>query len=179
VRLPVWKKEKPAFRLKAGGKRFRNADSGISRTERVGVEPTVRLNTAHTISSRAPSATRSSLRRRQIFQRIYQEKRGQPTFSEAENIGSPRFSRIPAVSLQSPAGSLQSFHRRERDSNPRYRKRYNGFRGRRIRPLCHLSLVAVRLKFMKSRFPVSDGKIPISGFRNVRPGRRRLQAGGD
>src|SRR6185369_4168649 len=29
--------------------------------------------------------------------------------------------------------------RRERDSNPRYRKRYNRFRVCRIRPLCHLS----------------------------------------
>ena len=32
--------------------------------------------------------------------------------------------------------------RRERDSNPRYRKRYNRFRVCRIRPLCHLSAAA-------------------------------------
>ena len=30
--------------------------------------------------------------------------------------------------------------RKERDSNPRYPFRYTGFRVRRIRPLCHLSL---------------------------------------
>ena len=37
--------------------------------------------------------------------------------------------------------SLHSFLlRRERDSNPRYSKEYNGFRDRPIRPLWHLSL---------------------------------------
>ena len=37
---------------------------------------------------------------------------------------------------------LHSFSlRRERDSNPRYSKEYNGFRDRPIRPLWHLSKV--------------------------------------
>ena len=36
--------------------------------------------------------------------------------------------------------SLNPYWRRERDSNPRYSKEYNGFRDRPIRPLWHLSL---------------------------------------
>ncbi len=35
--------------------------------------------------------------------------------------------------------SIRSIWRREGDSNPRYRYRYNGFRDRRVQPLCHLS----------------------------------------
>ena len=38
-----------------------------------------------------------------------------------------------------PYGRKQVLWRRERDSNPRYRYQYNGFRDRPIRPLWHLS----------------------------------------
>ena len=41
-----------------------------------------------------------------------------------------------------PRATSVSLWRRGRDSNPGYRKRYNGFRGRRLQPLGHLSRIA-------------------------------------
>ena len=55
-----------------------------------------------------------------------------------------KFFRMRALkNLQKTKITKQSFAillRRERDSNPRYSKEYNGFRDRPIRPLWHLSL---------------------------------------
>ncbi len=53
--------------------------------------------------------------------------------------------------------------RRERDSNPRYSKEYNGFRDRPIRPLWHLSKVVQRNKEY-----FSLGTPRFSGERGIR-----------
>ena len=74
-------------------------------------------------------------------------------------------------------GSELPLKRRERDSNPRYSKEYNGFRDRPIRPLWHLSfrgltkLVCLPPQWRRNRDSNPRNPREFNGFqdRRIRP----------
>ena len=99
----------------------------------MGFEPTVPLR-VHTPSKRAPSATRSSLPGhgwREVAAVHGCTSGRRHTDVQAATPMRPK--------TRAPQGPHEKGSRREWDSNPRSRKRLNGFRDRPIRPLSHLS----------------------------------------
>lgn len=63
----------------------------------------------------------------------------------------------------------KAFLQRGGDSNPRYRCRYNGFRIRRIRPLCHLS-VAQMSGLGTAKLVGHVARCKYTGQKNLLPG---------
>ena len=134
--------------------------------ERVGFEPTVRFP-AHTLSKRAPSATRTPLRNGILF---YPTNPWPPEIRSAHGtmpVPTPASTRRDHIQICRPPWQILADTRWRRgwDSNPRTPYGVNGFRDRPFQPLRHLSAVrTIGFLAFRSARRMNRTKKLIAGF---------------